>query len=284
MQFELNGALLNDILFSMEDQAGGFLLDTQEGIVIKIESKNLLEGGRYISLPGWGPSDGFRLMERFASTLRNALVREELSGALERGRGVFRAFKNTLGRYPEAEKLWHAYKGRELKRVVISWYNALRESWGLELLGEEPEDISGLALEDFRLREGGPLDKPLALALHESCCKQEGPIISGMGDWVFPSDISFVAESAGKEFAGYISASVAPGGPLRVLALEVRPEYRGLGLGKALVSRLLEAADKMGLQTVCIDVPAAFGHFSRALLREAFRPAVMRYERSLMPH
>jgi hypothetical protein len=32
MQFELTGALIDDILFSMEDQNGIFYLDTREGI------------------------------------------------------------------------------------------------------------------------------------------------------------------------------------------------------------------------------------------------------------
>ena len=85
MQFELTSALIDEILFFMEDQEGSFVLDTREGMVINTdpelrefvddEDDEDEEEGRFISLPEWDSSDGFRLMERFAATLRNALVR-----------------------------------------------------------------------------------------------------------------------------------------------------------------------------------------------------------------
>lgn len=37
-----------------------------------------------------------------------------------------------------------------MKREVIRWYNALREEWGLELIGEEPEETDDLVQDDFR--------------------------------------------------------------------------------------------------------------------------------------
>jgi GNAT superfamily N-acetyltransferase len=290
MQFELNQALIDEILFFMEDQDGEFLLDTQEGIVISTDDENFDEDDddRYIGLPDWGPSNGFRLMERFTAGLHNALAREELSAALNRGRGVFRAFKDTLTRYPEIEKLWFDYKDREMKGEVLSWYNALRETWGLELIGEEPEDIAGLALEDFRFREGAAQDSAPAQELHRTCLSEgnveHSDIFAGMGEWVFPGDICFAAETAGGDFAGYASA-VRSGGAahgdsaLRICAVEVQAEYRGLGLGKALIARVLEQADSEKIPRVIIDLPAGQEHFSRALLREDFKPGVQRYIR-----
>jgi GNAT superfamily N-acetyltransferase len=292
MQFELNQTLIDEIIFFMEDQSGEFLLDTEEGVVLSVDDEEFdeddFEAGndRYISLPDWGPPDGFRLMEHFTAGLHNALVREELSAALNRGRGVFRAFKDTLGRYPETEKLWFAYKDHEMKREVISWYNSLRETWGLELIGEEPEDIAGLALEDFRFRAGTAPDSAAAQELHRACLDADddahtektgnAAIFTGMGEWVFPGDLCFVAETAGGEFAGYISAARADT-VLRICAVEVQAEYRGLGLGKALLARLLEQADSEKISHVIIDLPAGQGHFSRALLRENFNPSVQRY-------
>jgi GNAT superfamily N-acetyltransferase len=282
MQFELSSALIDEILFFMEDQEGEFLVDTQEGIVISADDEefdNDADEGRYIVLPEWDSSEGFRMMEHFTATLRNALVREELSAALDRGRGVFRAFKNTLARYPETEKLWFAYKEREMKRVVIAWYNGLRESWGLELIGEEPEDIEGLALEDFNFREGNTQDSPQAEKLHKNCI--DGYDGTGVlsGKWVFPGDISFVALTAGGEFAAYISSERMSDTLLRVCALETEQEYRGLCLGKTLIARLLEKADSLNIPNVIIDLPAGQEFFSRALLRESFKPCVMRYSR-----
>jgi len=292
MQFELNPALIDEILFFMEDQDGEFLLDTREGIVISTDDEGFDEeddDDRYIGLPDWGPSNGFRLMERFTAGLHNALAREELSAALNRGRGVFRAFKDTLTRYPEIEKLWFDYKDREMKSEVLSWYNALRESWGLELIGEEPEDIAGLALEDFTFREGTAQDSGLAEELHRVCVSKNGgeheDIFAGMGAWVFPGDIGVVAETAGGDFAGYASAvrssAVHSGQILRICAVEVQAEYRGLGLGTALIARVLEQADSEKISRVIIDLPAGQEHFSRALLREDFKPCVQRYYRPL---
>jgi ribosomal protein S18 acetylase RimI-like enzyme len=229
-------------------------------------------------------------MERFTAGLHNALIREELSAALDRGRGVFRAFKNTLTQYPEVEKLWFAYKDRAMKNVVISWYNSLRESWGLELIGEEPEDIVGLVLEDFRFRNGTAQDCAQAEKLHKTethDAEAYGGDSFSMGEWVFPGDLCFVAETSGGEFAGYISA-VRDGtrgsgvtqdnnSVLRVCTVEVQTEYQGLGLGKALLTRLLEYADNEKISRVSIDLPAGQEHFTRALLRENFRPSVQRF-------
>jgi len=278
MQFELSSALIDEILFFMEDQDGEFLVDTQEGLVISADDEGFdgdAEEGRYISLPEWDSSEGFRMMEHFTATLRNALVREELSAALDRGRGVFRAFKNTLVRYPETEKLWFAYKEREMKRTVISWYNALRESWGLELIGEEPEDITGLTLEDFYFREGSSADMPHAEKLHKDCIQGDTGVLSC--EWVFPGDICFVALTAGGEFAGYVSAQKMSDALLRICALETEQEYRGLGLGKTLITRLLEKADSLNISNVIIDLPAGQEFFSRALLREEFKHRVTRF-------
>jgi GNAT superfamily N-acetyltransferase len=284
MQFELSSALIDEILFFMEDQDGEFLVDTQEGVIISADDKEF-DGDaddRYIVLPEWDSSEGFRMMEHFTATLHNALVREELSAALDRGRGVFRAFKNTLSQYPETEKLWFAYKEREMKREVIAWYNGLRESWGLQLIGEEPEDIAGLALEDFSFREGAAWDRHKAEKLHQSCIGEYGgaEMLNGLGGWVFPGDINFVVETAGGEFAGYISAERISEAQLRICALETEQEYRGLGLGKALISRLLEKADSRNISNVIIDLPAGQEFFSRALLRESFKPCVQRYCRT----
>jgi len=102
MQFELSEALVDDILFAMEDQVGDFYLDTVEGIIVggvdwefegDLNDDDGEGGERFISLPEWDSSDGFKLMERFAAGFRNPVVREELHLALDRGRGGFRAFK-----------------------------------------------------------------------------------------------------------------------------------------------------------------------------------------------
>ncbi|MDR0584274.1 MAG: GNAT family N-acetyltransferase [Treponema sp.] len=294
MRFELSEALVEDILFFMEDQSGEFFLDTVDGIVIGAEDEEFeeeAEEGRYLSLPEWGPSDGYRLMEHFTAALRNPPAREELSDALGRGRGVFRSFKDAIARHPETEKRWFAFKEREMKREVIRWYNALRESWGMELIGSEPEDTECLVLEDFRFREGDEADREAAGELHRLLAEADrggspgvfapaAEMLDEMNGRVFPGDLCIAAETAGGEFAAYISAVFTSPARLHIHALEVRPEYRGLGLGSALLARLLEKADGAQVSRVSVDLPCGMEHFSRALTRESFKPCVQRYCRS----
>lgn len=286
MYFELTEALIHDILFSMEDQEGAFLLDTQQGVVVRVDSDGVEPMGtleaptRYRDLPVWKPADGYQLMKGFTARFKNPLIRTELTAALDRGKGVFRAFKDTLNRYPEVEKRWFSFKTQNMKQEIIRWYNALRDEWGLEHIGTEPEETDDLVLEDFMFRKPNPQDTAAAAELHrriheerkktgwEAAFFQETPDLSG--------DLALVAETGGGDFAGYIAA-VCIGETLHIRTLEVKAEYRGLGVGEALVSRLLDTLDPGALATVSIDLPVEVEGFSRVLLRKSFTPWVTRY-------
>jgi len=307
MQFELSEALIDDILFSMEDQVGEFYLDTIEGVVCGgIDGLDIFDeddesgfDSRFISLPEWDSASGFRLMERFAAGLRNPLVREDLSSALGRGRGVFRAFKDTLSRYPEAEKLWFAYKEKEMKREIVRWYNGLREEWGLEKIGVEPEETDDLVLEDFRFHSLRKEDIDKIAELHRRCLEEyeknlaeagTGPFFAALireaqvfrnlpeGSREPPSlsPLCISAESGGGEFAGYISGIVKDS-TLYIQNLEVKAEFRGLGIGEALLVRFLNSMDPDEVGQVLLDLPSWAEDFSRVLLRESFQPYTMRY-------
>jgi ribosomal protein S18 acetylase RimI-like enzyme len=289
MRFELDDALMNDILFNMENQKGEFLLDTQKGQVIDInnndydEEPDYNDSERFAALPEWSPREGFRLMEKFTAGLKNPVLRHELSLALSRNRGVFRFFKNVIEQYPETEKLWFSYKEREMKREVLAWYNALREEWGLQPIGSEPEDTSSLVLEDFVLRPGNENDREKAQALRKLSAeehkdKEISSVYESMNPFIFPGDLCFTAENASGDFCGCISAVKDAPSTLRICALEVKSEYRTLGLGKALLSKLLENAGEQKL-AVIIDLPADREYFSRTLRLEEFKPCVQRYIR-----
>jgi GNAT superfamily N-acetyltransferase len=266
MRFELTGVLIDSILFSMEDQNGKFLVDTRAGVVVERAELPSDVEDRCIPLPEWDSSDGYRLMERFAAGFKNSLVQNELNAALDRGKGVFRAFKDVLAAHPEVEQRWFSFKEREMKRAIIRWYNALREAWGLDRIGMEPEETGDLVLEDFQFREAREEDLPKAAELHRYCLKE-----GAGGTWIFPGSAALVAETGGGEFAAY-AAVLREGETLRIAALEVRPEYRGLGLGEALL-------DKFCGETLplTLDLPASAEWFSRALLRRRFRPVLTRY-------
>jgi GNAT superfamily N-acetyltransferase len=289
MQFDLTEALIDDILFSMEDQNGEFLLDTQGGMIVpgdEIPDNPDEKEERYIDLPEWDSASGYQLMEHFTAALRNPVARNELNTALNRGRGVFRAFKDILGYYPEIEKRWFTYKEREMKRSIIRWYNGLREEWGLEKIGTEPEETEDLVLEDFRFREADPSDAGEAENLHRICreeylkyARENNPaaevFLEGLS-WSFPGDLALVAETGGGDFAGYAAAAGADP-VLHVFALEVKPEYRGLGVGETLLSRFLEKAREGPYPRVSMDLPPPAEGFSRELLRKAFKPYAVRY-------
>ena len=312
MQFKLTEALIDDILFSMEDQDGEYCLDTVEAVVAggmdglesyfdEFPDIDREDETRFISLPEWDSSSGFRLMERFAAGFRNPLVRDELSTALDSGKGVFRAFKNTLSRYPEAEKLWFSFKEREMKREVVRWYNGLREEWGLEKIGMEPEETGDLVLEDFRFRPFQNDDFAKAEELLLFCQGEYRKILAESGvketaeiiveeSRIFnnstnnllevnseqPLVAAMTAESGGGEFAGFVSGTIK-GSVLFVQNLEVKPEYRGLGIGEALLIKFLDSFDPDNVYQVLLDLPSWAEGFSRVLLRESFKPYTVRY-------
>jgi GNAT superfamily N-acetyltransferase len=295
MYFELTEALIDDILFSMEDQNGIFYMDLQEGIIrgeedFEYELEDPLDNPeRYILLPDWDSSEGFRLMERFAAGLKNTVVRDKLSAALDRGKGVFRAFKDTLSLYPETEQVWFKFKEREMRRIVLNWYNALREEWGLERIGLEPDETGDLVLEDFRIREPRKEDCAAAAELHRFCLEEfrKAAACPPPGDQTLPATPGpqtpvLVAETGGGDFAAHIAAE-KQGSTLRITALEVRPEYRGLGIGEALLSRLLTEAARGEVSQVLLDLPAEAEGFSRVLLRESFTPYLTCYRLPLKP-
>jgi ribosomal protein S18 acetylase RimI-like enzyme len=280
MRLELTDALIDGILFSMEDQNDLFFVDTQQEVVVsgdelKSDAPAADDESRYIDLPEWDSSEGFRLMERFAAGFRNPVIRKQLTAALERGKGVFRAFKDTLSEHPEAEQLWYAFKEQEMKKAIHRWYNALREEWGLERIGAEPEETENLVMEDFHVRAPRPTDPPAAEELHCQCLS-DYPGLAADRPWVFPGDLAVIAETANGDFAGYGSAEILET-TLRIAALEIKAEYRGLGLGEALLTRLLELPDREKCERILIDVPQESEGFSRVLLRESFEPYGIRY-------
>ena len=274
MQFELSEALLDDILFSMEDQEGIFFIDTHEGIVVN-EHDDIEDKERLISLPEWDSSDGFRLMEKFTAAFKNPLIRSELSLTLNQGKGVFRAFKDTISCHPEAEKLWFSFKEKEMKKQIIRWYNALREEWGLEKIGPEPEETGDLVLEDFNFKTVDKADSKVADCKVADCK-------------VADCKVAMIAETANGEEAGFISA-IWIDNDLSINNLEIKPEYRGLGLGKTLFSHFLKKLESkkhasLDYSNIYIDLPVEYQDFSRAIIREGFKEHSIRYCKTTCKH
>ena len=152
MKFELTSELINEIVFSMEDQNEFYLLDSTVPVLLKKEEVQNFDSDRYYTLPVWDSISGFKLMEQFVTVLKNAFIADKLRSTLLAGKGVFRNFKNVLKSYPEVEKQWFSFKEQKMKQVILSWYNDLRDFWGLEQLELEPEDNVELVQDDFTFR------------------------------------------------------------------------------------------------------------------------------------
>ncbi|NBF39850.1 MAG: GNAT family N-acetyltransferase [Spirochaetes bacterium] len=290
MQFELTPELADRIIFAMEDQNEDFILDTETGDLLSVEEMEELEEeaeddpDRFVSLPDWTPAHGFRLMERFAEELRNPVYQEKLREALSGGRGVFRRFKDTVKEREELERRWHHFKEQAMQEVVTDWYNDLRETWGLERVAVETAETEDLVLSDFTIRRVGEGDHGLLEEVLRAAEEQRrepgrgarGDAAPGPADApvaAAPPALAFVAEAPDGEIAGVAAgaagadalaaadaadaaatAARAQGGSLRIDTLYVRPTFRGLGLGRLLLERIVEGARKEGWAGVSMEL------------------------------
>ena len=126
MNFALTTQMIDKIGFAMEDQKEQYAADVESGELVPLSTLGERPDEKYARLPRWGSAEGFHLMESFVTSLDNPAYREQLSRALTMGRGVFRAFKDSLKENKEIERLWFAYKEQRLRAVIVSWYNANR--------------------------------------------------------------------------------------------------------------------------------------------------------------
>ncbi|HNY21635.1 MAG TPA: UPF0158 family protein [Treponemataceae bacterium] len=285
MEFELTPELTGEIIFAMEDQSGRFLFDSIDSRCVSARGSDDDED-RYYSIPTWDSVSGFRMMDRFIAQLRNPVVREELRSALSSGHGVFRKFKDILKSHPEVERLWHLFKDRELKAVVLDWYNDLRDFWGLERVGAEPEETDEIVSQDFGFREYAEEDETELAALFDSIEREiaEGlpPALSGaieeLSERIGESsalgeELSLLAVAPEGEIVGAaISMPIPEGSFLSALVsdIAVYPEFRGLGLGKELLSRTIAHWTAKGYRWLVFASPVVHPSFLQVLHRFGF--------------
>jgi GNAT superfamily N-acetyltransferase len=293
MEFDLSPELIDQIIFAMENQEKDYVLDTKTLELVPIDElpPELVEDeDRLIQLPEWYSVHGYNLMEKFVANLRNPLFRETLREILARGKGVFRQFKDTIKQRKDIERLWFSFKDREMKRVVLEWYNQLRESWGLERIGTEPlEETEELILSDFVIRpEGGKhleIIRELDRRAFQENFGDEGPGYAeymyevrryGVEPEVGSESVILIAETPVGEFAGFIwGVETRTGGNFtvsRLLQLYVVREYRGLGLAKVLLHRFCVSAYERSVDRVTIELLGSGYGLLDSLKTAGFRP------------
>jgi GNAT superfamily N-acetyltransferase len=293
MEFELTPELSGEIIFAMEDQTGHFLFDSSELRCVSAperkDQKSDEDDDRYYAIPGWDSISGFRIMDRFVSQLRNPVVREELRTALSAGHGVFRNFKDILRSHAEIERLWYSFKDREMRNIVLEWYNTLRDFWGLERIGSEPEETDEIVSHDFSFRESNPNDEValdvLLTSLEDEIAESLAP---GLADAIGelcerisdPDDgageCAIVADSPEGELVGAAFSVPIPEDSFlsaQITMIGVFPEYRGLGIGKELLAKTVEHWTDKGYRWLLFSSPVLPPEFDRVLHRVGFSPS-----------
>ena len=210
--------------------------------------------GRLVPIPSWGPAEGFQLMERFVLKLRNPIFAEMLREALSAGQGVFRRFKDILRKNREIERLWFAFKDKEMRQVVEQWYESERELAGLERLAAGGEPPLELVASDFAIVRGEARHVEPALKLDRKVLgelsAEPGHEVSnraGLPPLLDPRSLFLAAELSGGEFAGFVWAVEEGPALLRLAQLAVRKHFRGIGLGTQLLRRLIAGSPGMRL-------------------------------------
>ncbi|HHU36399.1 MAG TPA: GNAT family N-acetyltransferase [Treponema sp.] len=294
MEFELTPEIIDEIIFSMEDQTNHFLFDSTECLCVPENSENAVTGhsvfddgnDRYYAIPGWESISGFRMMERFVSQLRNPLARESLRVALSSGQGVFRNFKNILRERPEIERMWYYFKEREMRAIVFEWYNSLRDFWGLERIGAEPEETDEILSQDFTFRllqDGEETEFSTLIEAMRQEVFEEMPI--GLGEamdvlWQrigggssLDDKTVLVVESLDGELVGIaVSATLPESGVLcaHICVLFVLPSFRGMGIGKELLARTVAHWTILGFRWLVFSVSPIPKVFFPVLHRAGF--------------
>lgn len=254
MIFELTDSIAKEILFYMENQEDEFVFDALSKKVLPISQADELSDEENIcSLPSWSSKDGFTLLEHFTDSLKSKKIRSELKNVLINGRGVFRNFKIVLKKYPEIERRFYRFKEKEMRVRLMEWYNALRETWGLEKLEDEIDESENLLYEDFAfhkynmLRDRGCIASGASAIADEILEDNPDELGKALAEiWLKHTDSfgsesvnGFVCRTLSDEFAGCLLFSECLSSTKKAVALAacfVAQNYRGLGIAKELFS------------------------------------------------
>ncbi len=147
--FDLTEAILERIIFAMEDQSKSYAINLDTGELQPRPDQDMPDN---LALPpDWTSEDGFKILETFALRTTNIVVKKALQKILGRGKGVFKSYKALLAEFPEEETRFRLYKQAVMKRKIESWLDDQREIAGLARLGSEPEEFDELSDFEFQL-------------------------------------------------------------------------------------------------------------------------------------
>ncbi|MQY76802.1 MAG: GNAT family N-acetyltransferase [Spirochaeta sp.] len=266
--FPLTEEFIDQLIFAMEDQEHRVLVDFNTGDIISSDD----DLADCLEMPLWRQIEGFSLMEKFISKLRNPLHRELLHSVLTSGKGVFRNFKNTLKKNEQLEKLWFSFKEKEMRRIVREWYNEQRELKGLQRLGPEPEDTEELLLSDFTIKPGSKeyleavieLDRQAFAENMENVRPEKIEELYREKRSFIPGPLDekcslLICETPEGELAGFawgvktenrLDSSME----MRLIQLAVAGNMRGLGMGAQLLQHFVRQAGSLGARRLVAEL------------------------------
>lgn len=300
--FYLDDAICDEIIFAMENQDIDFMVSAETGAIVVLNEDSiengfdsLEQGEDLLDPPTWTSAKGFTLMETFAAGTANPEAKSALFMALNRGRGVFKAFKKTLEAYEDIERRWFEYKRAAMLKCISEWYDEARLSRGLERLGPEPDDSDDILLDDFSFRIAGreawtDCQELFHRGLDEALSSYPEPLVEyeysaierELSEGGKEGLVLVIAEAVGGAMAGIAVARkvfVADSSFGKLVYLYVAPEHRRLGLGRLLAESGREALAKEGIPRFIVDmafVPEGFGTSMKSFGYEAFGTRYMK--------
>ncbi|MEL3899921.1 MAG: UPF0158 family protein [Treponema phagedenis] len=266
MDIFLSPETIGELIFAMENQHDRYLFDIQTGKCInQTDAITAIENepeNRFYAIPDWNSSCGFRVMERFTAEIRNPVLREQLRDIFSQRKGVFKNFKEALKDFPEIEHRWYKFKEAEMRAVIYTWFNDLREQHNLEPLCFEEEETGDLIREDFVfetvplktlsssflidfLRDSSAMplnhENQDAFSLFEYSLLQELCIEEIALKDTENSTVILIKND--EEVIGCCLLLPSKGQSLEIPVFRILPEYRGFGLGKELLHKAISFAD-----------------------------------------
>ncbi|MCX7025217.1 MAG: UPF0158 family protein [Spirochaetes bacterium] len=302
--FDLSDEIVDQLIFSMEDQDNDYSIDMDDGRVINLDASDTDdsiepdgdESEIQAPMPAWTSRNGFSLMERFTESISDPSLRQELTAALSRGRGVFRAFKDLIDKDRAVTERWYDFKRIAMKRVISEWYDDLREARGLERLGPEPEETCDLVLSDYTVRryDAGAWRDFTALfdaSLSEDLDRFPEPVVeyayAKLENELLGDDVHAIWIAAAENAAGSVEAVAAAHVIVigersfcRLFFLYVASERRRFGLGSTLVDTVIKWCGDEGIAHFLVDLPFLVEGFGSHLERSGFHAFGSRFLKS----
>ncbi|NLZ76474.1 MAG: hypothetical protein GX911_00690 [Spirochaetales bacterium] len=286
----LTDFLLDQIAFAMENQNMEGSLDLKEGEVITDDELSFLDEEeredphRFVRLPEWTSADGFRLMEEYAEGVRNEAVRQRLFAALDRGRGVFRAFKDVLATEPALERKWYLFKEQELRKRIILWYRTETDAAELEALPPEDEELfEEILLEDFTFEACELADTEEIRHLVETLLLEIGTTSAAgtlIGEALHNAEpkLTHLARTAAGGLAGIIIYTLVGNSTAEILLYGIDVRYRGLGLFRLLFDGFSRQLGRLRVGRILFRVLEQDSKLKELFIRHGAAPIATAYE------